>query len=479
MASVFRGGTPFGKAHEHADRAELLYARGDFEGASEEHLRAAESYLQAIDACEDPSAKHSLRLMHEDHLKLSRDAQRAKQERTRQQQQQAQQQPSFSQSTDLAATVTIDPLPRRMADSTSSVEHAIEDSYMMLGGRPGEHNEAFDQFWKTLEGMLVNLSEPVAFATAPMAGNSSVNKEAVDDEDDDGGGESDASSNDSFCIIDSKDPIAPQTTKSAIFGSSASSSPTSSKKSKKSIIPNPSLARSAYPPPPRIQQLETENAALKTDLERAIMRANTAERTLRQRAGQELALRESILSVRREAQRAMSATTATLRTSSLAGPMPSRNQALIASPSLAAPISPVVQVPPIALAPAPALVAPTPVPAVKLPAIPAAPAVSTSRIAELEEEIRQLKAENEKQKAQMAKYRERWEKLKESAKRKRAAKGQLETSGAANVTIPEEQEPEAEQPDAGPETPATPVATGSGLNSHSVLRSPESIVASH
>lgn len=82
----------------------------------------------------------------------------------------------------------------------------------------------------------------------------------------------------------------------------------------------------------------------------------------------------------------------------------------------------------------------------------------------------------ELQKAQMAKYRERWEKLKESAKRKRAAK---ETSNAANITIPEEQEPEGEQPDAGQETPATPVPTGSGFNSHSVLRSPESIVASH
>jgi hypothetical protein len=47
------------QAHEHADRAELLYARGDFEGAGEEHIRAAESYLQAIDACEDPSVRCS------------------------------------------------------------------------------------------------------------------------------------------------------------------------------------------------------------------------------------------------------------------------------------------------------------------------------------------------------------------------------------------------------------------------------------
>ncbi|CEL52474.1 hypothetical protein RSOLAG1IB_01015 [Rhizoctonia solani AG-1 IB] len=472
MASVFRGGTPYGKAHEHADRAELLYARGDFEGAGEEHLRAAESYLQAIDACEDPSVKHSLRLMHEDHLKLSRDAQRAKQERTRQQQQQQQQQQSPNRNRELEATITLDQAPRRMADSTSSVEHTIEDSYMMLGGRPGEHNEAFDQFWKNLEGMLENLSQPVAFATASLAGTSPVARDK-DDVGDDDGDESDASSNDSFCIIDGKDdPFAPQISKSASFGSSADSSPSGSRRSKKAVVPDPSKARSAYPPPPRIQQLETENAALKAELERTIARASTAERTLRQRAGQELALRESILSVRREAQRAMSATTAALRTPSFAGPPPSRTQTLITSPSFTAPVSPVVPAPPVVPPPAPATsVPPPPVPAVKLPD------VSSPRIAELEEEVRLLKADNEKLKAQTAKYRERWEKIKESAKRKRAAK--LETSGAANVTIPEEQEPDGELPDGGQETPATPVATGSGLNSHNVLRSPENIVASH
>ena len=46
------------QAHEHADRAELLYARGDYEGAAEEHLRAADTYLKAIDACEDPSVRN-------------------------------------------------------------------------------------------------------------------------------------------------------------------------------------------------------------------------------------------------------------------------------------------------------------------------------------------------------------------------------------------------------------------------------------
>lgn len=50
--------------------------------------------------------------------------------------------------------------------------------------QPGEHNEAFDRFWQNLEGMLENLSQPVAFATAALPGN-----KVIDDGDD--GAESD------------------------------------------------------------------------------------------------------------------------------------------------------------------------------------------------------------------------------------------------------------------------------------------------
>lgn len=65
---------------------------------------------------------------------------------------------------------------------------------------------------------------------------------------------------------------------------------------------------------------------------------------------------------------------------------------------------------------------------------------------ELEEEVRVVRedlrgarVENEKQKAMIAKFRERWDKLKESAKRKREAKAQAEQ--------PERivEEPEAEE----------------------------------
>jgi hypothetical protein len=43
----------------------------------------------------------------------------------------------------------------------------IEESFMLLGQK-NELNSSFAQFWKILEGMLDHLSQPVAFATAPL-----------------------------------------------------------------------------------------------------------------------------------------------------------------------------------------------------------------------------------------------------------------------------------------------------------------------
>jgi hypothetical protein len=69
--------------------------------------------------------------MHEDHIKLSREAQRARQERARREHVRDE---NDRPPSDLTATVT--QVPRRMVDSASSSEHTtIEDSYMMLGGR--------------------------------------------------------------------------------------------------------------------------------------------------------------------------------------------------------------------------------------------------------------------------------------------------------------------------------------------------------
>ncbi len=86
------------------------------------------------------------------------------------------------------------------------------------------------------------------------------------------------------------------------------------------------------------------------------------------------------------------------------------------------------------------------------------------RVKELEEELRTMRVDNEKQvrivfvsfnfpplketlqKAMIAKFRERWDKLKESAKRKREAKAAVEVQHApVHERIDEEPEAEAEQ----------------------------------
>jgi len=86
------------------------------------------------------------------------------------------------------------------------------------------------------------------------------------------------------------------------------------------------------------------------------------------------------------------------------------------------------------------------------------------RVKEVEEELRTVRVENEKQvgvpfdelssslrasvvqKAMIAKFRERWDKLKESARRKREAKAAAEAQNApVHERIDEEPEAEAEQ----------------------------------
>ncbi|OCB84108.1 hypothetical protein A7U60_g8781 [Sanghuangporus baumii] len=66
------------------------------------------------------------------------------------------------------------------------------------------------------------------------------------------------------------------------------------------------------------------------------------------------------------------------------------------------------------------------------------------RIKELEDELRVVRLENEKQKASIAKFRERWEKLKESAKRKKAAKASAAGGLSTGVQERIDEDPEGE-----------------------------------
>lgn len=150
-------------------------------------------------------------------------------------------------------------------------------------------------------------------------------------------------------------------------------------------------------------------------------RLESAERMLKLRQEHDQQLRENIVAARREAQRAMGASLhAAQRTGQSTFDLPNLNLNLV---------------------PAPPPVVPIPISTNR-----DREAQLSRRAKELEEELRVMRVENEKQKAMIAKFRERWDKLKESARRKREAKAAVEAHHApVHERIDEEPEAEAEQ----------------------------------
>ena len=219
-----------------------------------------------------------------------------------------------------------------------------------------------------------------------------------------------------------------------------------------------------------LSALKKENAVIKAQLEDERKKLAAAERLLKQRQEQDQHLRESIMLARKEVSAfigAMSPKSPSLllqahraMTSSIA----LRPPAALASPSTPAAATPVTPVDIAALA----INVPPPPP----PAAPAGPGRDRNepqlvrRVRELEEEVRTLRAENEKQVCQanactrqrdvlmcmcpafqrtiIVKFRDRWEKLKESSRRKKEARAAAERTSVANVPIEEDPEAEAE-----------------------------------
>jgi len=164
--------------------------------------------------------------------------------------------------------------------------------------------------------------------------------------------------------------------------------------------------------------LKEENSILRSELEGMKKRLENTERMLKLRQEQDQQLRENIAVARREAHRAMGASLhAAQRTGQSTFDLANLNLNLVPPPPPVVPISTnrdrEVQL--------------------------------SRRVKELEEELRSMRVENEKQKAMIAKFRERWDKLKESARRKREAKAAAEMHGGpVHERIDEDPEAEAE-----------------------------------
>ncbi|KAI9064217.1 hypothetical protein FKP32DRAFT_1757529 [Trametes sanguinea] len=505
--------SPLNAAHQHAANADDFLARGLLIPAAEEHYKAAEAFQACVDASNDDNTKRTLRMLHNEHMKLGRDLQRRIAKlREENKDPSLPQKPIRSASAASKAGLSTNapvpapepapsPPPQPHSSRLSESQQTVDESFMLLGQRVGhflpcrfplpchertmlvgkfrmvyvpdqglydlreldkaddlfvqsDPGDAFHQFWKATEGMLEYLSRPVAFATAPLAPEeppkSSPSSSKAGGRTRDGNSSSDT---------DFEDPISRKISKGislvkaahsrmltrydSVYGQGSNGNGTATGE------PTNGGGSSTFPPPPQpshafdlkddwdddvrafeeddmadsfclipaksdpsMASLKEENAMLKAELEKQKQQLANMELALKARQEQDQQLRDSIMIARKEAHRAMISSNV----------LPRQAQ----PPTAPVDISPLN------------INVPSPVPP---PARERDPQL-IRRVRELEEEVRALRSENEKQKAMIVRFRERWEKLKESAKRKKEAKAAAESTNVVSDRI--EEEPEAE-----------------------------------
>ncbi|KAI0685481.1 hypothetical protein BC835DRAFT_1408815 [Cytidiella melzeri] len=455
--------SPLNAAHQHAANADDYMAQGLLVPAAEENYKAAMAFEAAYQASSDEHAKRTLKMLYAEHTKAGKELQRRISKLKEENKDPALPQKPFTLMQNSRGTSSSrsapQPVPSPSLHSStnplSESQQAVDESFMLLGQK-SETGDAFNHFWKITEGMLEHLSQPVAFATAPLAPPAN----------DTGSREGNTSSDTEF-----EDPITKTLNRGLGFVKAASSRMLTRHDSSGTISSDSDSRRAginSFPPKPQViedewdddlddgggmadsfflipskseaplMSLKKENAILKSQVEAQQAKLAAAERLLKQRKEQDQHLRDSIMLARKEAQRAMSSSMA------LRPPQPLALGAASVTPGIISP-------------------PPAPVPDITSlnvnvpPLVSAAAAVNPSkdrdaqlsrRIRELEDELRSVRADNEKQKAMIVKFRERWEKLKESAKRKKEAKAAAETTSVVNDRIDEDPEAEAEAEEA-------------------------------
>ncbi|KAK7466882.1 hypothetical protein VKT23_003945 [Stygiomarasmius scandens] len=416
---------PMATAHQHAANAEDFLNSGLLIPASEEHAKAAQAYLAAVDRAQDASTKRTLQMLYNEHCKVTKELEK-KIERLREEgkdptlPQKANPPPApytsnaYSSSAGPSRSAPSPPPQRPLAESQT-----VDESFMLLGGQRSDPGDAFNQFWNIMQGMLDNLSQPVAFATAPLgtpaessaATRSSTPPRAVRRD-------SSLSSD-----TDMDEPMVSRWTRK--LGMTRTSSPRATRNqanlsTQTDIITEDDdelfedgdeLSESFFliPSESSMIALKKENNGLKAEVQALQKRLEATERVLQLRKEQDMQLRDSIVQASKEAQRAMGA--------SFVGRGPMDFSSLNLNGAAQA----------------------LPIPGIHT----AREGQYMRRVKELEEELRVARAENEKNKQMIAKFKERWEKLKESAKRKK----ELRKAEAAKAGMQERivEEPEAEE----------------------------------
>ncbi|KAF7338478.1 hypothetical protein MVEN_02073800 [Mycena venus] len=420
-------------AHDHAANAESFLSQGLLIPASEEHYKAAEAYEKAMERSNDESAKRTLKMLYNEHHKAGKELQRKiEQLKTEGKDPSLPHKPDPPQ---LSATRSNShpypsfprsapsppPSQRPMTDSQGTVD----ESFMLLGGQRSDPGDAFNQFWNIMQGMLDNLSQPVAFATAPLGAPESAPPNHVARtklSSHAGLGRDGSLSSDT----DIEEPMVTRFARRLGMSGGGDSKKSSSNLNKKIVsTPDPEeddfdegdeltesfflIPTSSDPSPATLKQ---DNASLRLEVEVLKKRLEATERVLQLRREQDAQLRDSIFQATKEAQRAMGAS-------------------VVGQPFLV-PNSSVLRE----------------TPGIKT----GREAQYARRVKELEDELRTVRLENDKQKAMIVRYQEKWEKLKESAKRRKenkaaaAADAVKSSSALVRERIPEEPEPEPDEP---------------------------------
>ncbi|KAG6376091.1 hypothetical protein JVT61DRAFT_2063 [Boletus reticuloceps] len=447
--------SPLHVAHQHAANAEDYLNEGLLIPAVEEHAKAAKAFLQCEEKSNDGNTKRTLRMLYNEHVKTGRELERRiaklreenKDPTVPQKVSLAQLRADHSSSASSGQShprlAQSPPPPPSASLRLMDSQNNVDESFMVLGQR-SDPGDAFNHFWRIMEGMLDNLSQPVAFTTAPL------------------GTEPDSSGRRG---VQRDGSSGSETERETPFVSRFSRKLGLDGKPKSGYISNHThvigIERDTVPEEtdeevlvdePATSALRKENTSLKQEMEGMQRRLADADRVLQLRKDQDQLLRDSIVMARHQVgsisqllhphdepfvgtqgHGSFSRLTATGRTTAAVD----LNALNINIPSVPSPMT----------------------------------ALNTGRdreaqllrrLRDLEEELRLAHVENDKQvgydygecpyyltsgctqKVMIARFRERWDKLKESAKRKKDAKAAAEAT-KASIRERIEEEPEAEQ----------------------------------
>ncbi|KAG7452703.1 uncharacterized protein BT62DRAFT_989790 [Guyanagaster necrorhizus] len=413
---------PMNTAHQHAANAEDFLNNGLLIPAAEEHSKAAEAYLAAVERSTDDSAKRTLQMLYNEHRKAGTELER-RIEKLREDGKdplvpQKRDIPKLSATPNFVADFSPNSSPppqRHMTD----LQATVDESFMLLGGQRSDPGDAFNHWWNFVQAKFDQHSEAVAFASAPLGFPDTVATPPRTTTPPIHRG----LNRDSSLSSDEEPMMVRLTKRLRLPGMSKDANRSPSKPSNLTLGPiNPpsigdfgeeifdegdELSESFFLIPsdsePSNAALKKENIGLKVEVETLQRRLEAAEKAMAIRKEQDIQLRDSIYQATKEvAQRTMGTSMNLQRT--------------------AMDLNPHVPVP-------------LPIPGYHT----AREAQYARRVKELEDDLRAVRVENEKHKAMIVKFRDQWEKLKASAKRKKEAKAK---AAAAERIV---EEPEAEE----------------------------------